>query len=303
MSKNYPPAFEAFVAPARARAEVWRTLLGFVMIAILFVVVTITVSVSAMWLGEQVRPGLGARLARGLQSGDAPFGTLALLGILGFMIPVLAVVLRVLHKRRLGSLIGPAGRISWRVWGWCAAAVLALGAVNAAVTFATEDVTRQWPLLAWLPLAVAGLVFVFLQTSAEELVFRGYLQQQLAARFHSRWAWQVVPALLFGSMHWNPDTFAGNAWFVVGVATVMGLITADITYRLGTLSAAMGLHFANNVVVMVFLNVRGQLSGVSLFLYNQDAKSPDTGISLLFSAAAMIAIYGVFVFIHRRRRL
>ncbi len=302
MPTRFPPAFDAFVEPARAHSALWRTLLGFVMIAVLFLTITVSLSMLLLYLGERIRPGLGSRLVYDMQTGESPFGTMALLGILAMMIPVLALVLRVLHKRDLRSVLGPSRRIDKGVWVMSAAIVLALGGANAALTFATEDVTQQWPVLTWLPLAALGLVFVLLQTSAEELVFRGYLQQQLAARFHSRFAWQVVPSLLFGSMHWNPATFGDNAWLVVATATLIGLIASDLTYRLGTLSAAMGLHFANNAIVMVFLNVQGQLSGVSLFLYEQDAKSPETGTGLLISMGAMVLIYGVFLFIHRRRR-
>jgi DNA-directed RNA polymerase subunit RPC12/RpoP len=40
-------------------------------------------------------------------------------------------------------------------------------------------------------------VGVLIQTGAEEVLFRGYLQQQLAARFASPIAWMVLPSAIF----------------------------------------------------------------------------------------------------------
>ena len=112
-----------------------------------------------------------------------------------------------------------------------------------------------------------------------------------------------MPSLIFGAFHWNPVTYGVNAWMVVGTTTLMGLILSDITARFGSLSPAMGLHFANNLVVMVLMNSPGQLSGLSLYLYGIDLKSPQLGNSMLISLAAMTFAYAIFMLIMRRRRL
>ncbi|WP_338153259.1 CPBP family intramembrane glutamic endopeptidase [Pseudophaeobacter leonis] len=58
-----------------------------------------------------------------------------------------------------------------------------------------------WPWLGLLPLS---LLAVLVQVSAEEVVFRGYLQQALAARFKSPVIWLVAPSALFGLAHYMP---------------------------------------------------------------------------------------------------
>ena len=47
----------------------------------------------------------------------------------------------------------------------------------------------------WALYLLPILFFAFVQTSSEELLFRGYLQRGLAYRFRSPLAWAVLPTL------------------------------------------------------------------------------------------------------------
>jgi membrane protease YdiL (CAAX protease family) len=122
-----------------------------------------------------------------------------------------------------------------------------------------------------LPLALLG---VAVQTGAEELVFRGYLQQQLAARFRSPLIWMLVPSLAFGAAHYDPATSGGNLWLIVLATGAFGLAAADLTARSGSLGAAWGFHFANNVAALLVIAVKGTIPGLALFTTPYDATDP-----------------------------
>jgi len=303
MFPHFSPAFQRFVAPAQERAEIWRTLIGIGLVFGLFLLTTIVLGLLTAIGGEVLQPGLGERLMREVEEGRTIFATLAMLALISSFIPALWLVLRFLHKRKLRTLLGPSGKIDWRLWKFAAGIILLLAVVDAVTTFATTDLVQQMPLTKWLTWLAPSLLFLFLQTSAEELVFRGYLQQQLAARFKSRWIWWFLPSALFGIGHFNPALFGGNAILVVAITTLMGLILADITARFGSLSPAMGLHFANNLVVMLFMNSPGQLSGMSFYLYDANLQSPEMKFGLIISLASMVIGYVIFMLIMRRRRL
>lgn len=303
MPPNFPPAFAAFIAPARKHSEIWRILLGLVLFAVLLVALVIALFAATYFGFEMQEFGKGRRMIGEISGQRSVFSTFALLGMITLFIPALWPVVRLLHKRPLSSLISPTGRINWTIWSISAGILLFLGAISAILTLATEDVTQQMPLGQWAFWAVLVLPVLFLQTTAEELLFRGYLQQQLAARFQSRWIWMALPAFLFGMAHYNPETFGTNTWLVMGNAFVMGLIAADITARLGNLSASMGLHFANNLMVALFLNIDGQMSGLSLFTFEMNMKGGVMAVQLVLSIATMLFFYGVFVVIHHRRRM
>lgn len=303
MPTIHTAAFDAYVEPARARSEIWRTLLGFVLFAVVFILVAGGLSAAIVFIGEAITMGMGFRLAFELNAGSSRFATFAALGLISMMIPALWLVVRFLHKRPFRSLLGPTGRIDWRMWRIAASVVLVAAAISLGTSFLSVDTTQRMPLQDWAPWAALALVFIFLQTTAEELVFRGYLQQQLAARFQSRWIWMVLPSVTFGALHWDYATYGDNTWLVVTSTAVVGLIASDLTARLGNLSAAMGLHFANNTMAMLFLtDDGGPLSGLGLWSFQMDAKSPEIGVEIGISIALSLAIYAIFVLIHRRRR-
>ncbi|TGR73492.1 CPBP family intramembrane metalloprotease, partial [Mesorhizobium sp. M1C.F.Ca.ET.189.01.1.1] len=63
------------------------------------------------------------------------------------------------------------------------------------------------------------VLLAFLQTSSEEMLFRGYLLRGLACRFRRPLIWAVLPGLLFTSLHWNTaSTLAINASVLVSIA-------------------------------------------------------------------------------------
>ena len=170
---------------------------------------------------------------------------------------------------------------------------------------ATADVTRQPSLAAWaswLPLALPALL---VQTAAEEIAFRGFLMQGLAARFRSPLVWFLLPAFLFGLLHWNGESGVRNAWLMVAAATVIGLVLADVTVRTGDLSAAMGLHFANNVfAVLVLAPSVPLLSDLALWVVALDPGSVDAAWSIAFDTGVTLAAWAAWrAFRARRRRL
>ena len=236
------PRFEAFVEPARARPEIWRLLAGGLI-------------AGAVWLA------VTAALVIGFGRGSATGALLAYLWGFSGLILGIGVATRLFQKRSLASVVGPGG-IEPRAY-LIGIAVVALLALPTA--FALDAPARRMGLAEWaaaLPIAIPALA---IQTGAEEMLFRGYLAQGLAARFRSRAIWWVLPALLFGAMHWNPPTFGENAWLVVVSAALTGLILADVTIRTGNLSLAMGMHFANNAIAVLLVAPPSPLSGLTLF--------------------------------------
>ena len=106
----------------------------------------------------------------------------------------------------------------------------------------------------WALFLLPILFFAFVQTSSEELLFRGYLQRGLAYRFRSPLVWAVLPTLVFTALHWNPTAVLGMN---IGVAVSIGAfaaLLALLVYATGNLGAAMGAHFGNNLVGFLLIS-------------------------------------------------
>lgn len=263
-------------AAAIARPALWRLVAG-------------TSLAGAGWLGAGVLlvPGAGSR------SGEV----LLFLASFGGLLLGLALAVGLLHRRSFAALPGPAG---WHIrpFAWGAAGCLALAAVSAAASLAIATPVRQLSLAGWarhLPLA---LPLVALQATAEELLFRGYLLRGLAARFRAPIAWWLVPSLLFGALHWNPADQGAFAPLAVASATLAGLLLADVTVRTGSLSAAIGIHLANNVAALLVLAPPSSLDGLALFTFGP---GPGTLQALaLVDLATPVAAWGAWLAIRGR---
>ena len=302
MFPHLSPAFQAFIAPAQERSQIWRTILGFLLLMIFYVIIIVVATIAIYFGGNAYSAGNGDRMFLEISQMTTTFATsVALLGII-VALPPLWLVLRIVHKRPLAGLLGPTHKVDWRLWRIAAMVVLVLFVIDTVSSFVYYEVERQFSLLQWLGLLAPGLALIFLQTTTEELVFRGYLQQQLAARFSNPVVWWFLPSILFGLGHYDPDTYGQNTWVIIGVITVVGLILADVTARFGSLAPAMGLHFANNAA-MLFISADGNLSGYSLFVSTVNLKSGETGQSMTIYLGVLLVGYGIFMQIMRRRRL
>lgn len=258
----FPPAFERYVAPARARPAIWRLALGVaVMLATILLVSAAMAGGLVVALGRE-RAGA---LLRQITEPATPTGTLLLLASFVAMAAAPVVAARLLHGRGPGSLIGPGAR-TVRHFAAAAGLVAALYGLSMLLWSTGFEAERNLAPGLWLRLLPLGLLLVLVQTGAEEAIFRGYLLQQLAARFAHPLAWLVLPALLFGVLHFDPLTMGANAWAVVASATLFGLAAADLMRATGSLGAAWGLHFANNCVAILGVGTKGSITGLALYV-------------------------------------
>lgn len=255
-------AHEHLVAPSRRFPQLWRLFAGLVLVA----VVLFTVSAALTTAARMFAPELFFSNLRG----EATIGTtpVALLVLLyGFAILSAATLLaaRLLQGRTPLSLIGDPGlalRQFWKVFRvliLLTVLVLMLPPYDMGI-----ELERNLDFNTWLVLLPLSLGAVLVQTSSEELLFRGYIQQSLAARFRSPLIWMGVPAILFGLGHYAPVVAGGNAPIILVWAVLFGLLTADLTARSGTLGPAIAMHFVNNLSPLLLVSVPGSMSGLSL---------------------------------------
>ena len=254
------PEFNAYIAPARLYPQIWRLVLGILLILFIY----------AGFMGLVFWAGFVYATPSGFQDWATavfitqdPIPTLIMLfTFVGMALgPIIAAP--ACHMRGPGTLFGPFGVT---IRGFLTATIVALlvMAISGIVSLNMEPVIPNLPLNEWLGYLPYALPLLLIQTSAEELIFRGYLQQQLAARFRSRFFWMVLPSALFASLHWDPEM--GNIkWLVVGVTFFIALIAADLTEKTGSLGAAIGLHFANNTFALLFISVQDTITGLALF--------------------------------------
>lgn len=283
------PAWQAQRLAARPTAQLWRIALGVLVIGTTYFLWMVATGV-ALWL-VLGSAGFESELAR-IGAGADPWALVLLLStFLGGWLGVW-LTLRLLHRRPLGAALGRAPVVLRDFVTGILAMVLVGGGLTLAMAPMMPALVLTPDLAEWLWFLPLALVGVLIQTGAEEAVFRGYLQQHLAARFASPLVWLGGPTVLFGLAHFNPEGAGGNVWLVVAATGLFGLIAGDLTARSGSLGLAWGLHFANNVLALLVVSVSGTLDGMAL-LHLPDGVLTDDVLRplLLADMVLMVAVW------------
>ena len=258
---TYKP-HERLVAPARNKSDIPRLIFGLVTITLLYMIMVILGGyVASVFLGD-----LWVQAVTNAPGLTSPGQMLTLLGSFGFMIIAVCLVVILLHHRSPMSLLGGL-RLATAQFLKSMRNLLPYMALLIAFALITEDLQPNLTLGLWLSLLPLTLLFVLIQVSAEELIFRGYLQSQLAALGLHKSIWILLPAVLFGLLHYDPVIMKSAAPWVVLWTICFGILAADLTARSGTLGPAIAFHFAINFLSIGVIGIGDYLGALNLYVY------------------------------------
>ena len=265
-------AFDRYIASGERRPGFWRVAVGIIVIGMFWV--GGTMGVLFAWgllnIARHGPEGGRERLGALVEGGDPETVAVMLMTFAGVWMGVFLVV-RLLHGQRFSTLFAPEGgiRTGDLVKGLAVAAAFALASIPFGMAIA-EPVATTVPVGEWFAYATALLALVFVQATAEELIFRGYLLQQLALRSRNPLVWAVIPSALFGALHWANAPTGELAAYYVCATFLIGLALAALVWKTGSLWASVGVHVGFNAVGLTVIGTDGLLSGGQLFLFPED---------------------------------
>jgi len=258
---SYKP-HESLVAPAREKSDILRLIVGLVTIALLYVVMLML----GRSLASAIMGDAWVQTAAMTPSLTTPSQMLTILASFGFMIGAVCLAVILLHHRHPVTILG-----GWRPSGAqflrSMRGLIPYLALIGAFTFFAEDLQSNLSFGLWLSLLPLTLFFLLIQVSAEELLFRGYLQSQLAARGLHKSIWILLPSVLFGLLHYDPTVMGEAAPWIVIWTIGFGILAADLTARSGTLGPAIAFHFAVNFMAVTLIGFGDYLGGLTLYIY------------------------------------
>jgi membrane protease YdiL (CAAX protease family) len=100
---------------------------------------------------------------------------------------------------------------------------------------------------AFVPFAFLTLLLIPIQTSSEELFFRGYLVQAASLISRNSLFLAITSGVLFALPHMANPEVAANFVVVLLTYFVLGAFLAWVSVKDGTIELALGVHAANNL--------------------------------------------------------
>lgn len=267
--------FQRWIDAARPRTQLWRTALGGAIIVMVWLVWTTVFGVFAISIGLTTREAIATVMGQAKAS-LTYMETVRATGVIfatfwGLWIGVWLAV-RLLSRRSFTSIVAHDRHA--RLGQFAVGMALAAGyfAVNLAMSLASGITPQRstLPVESWLITFAPLVILIFLQSAGEELFFRGYLTQQLAARVRHPLVWGLLPSLAFGIAHAanGGDDMMYGVYYVVA-ASLLGMVMTVTVWRTGGLSAAIGFHVVNNIGAFLVVGAAGSQQPISLFELNQ----------------------------------
>jgi membrane protease YdiL (CAAX protease family) len=220
-------------------------------------------------------------------------------GFAFFLVGVLIAV-TLIHRRHPLTLITARKKISWRRIGqgfvaWSVPACL-IGVLGQYLLY-PDTFSFNSDLAAFARFVPIALVFTAIQTTTEELFYRGYIVQGASMISTNRVFLALVAAVVFTLPHLlNPEVSAGG-WLTVfsNYFLVPGLLWTVVSLIDGTTELAIGVHFANNIVGFLLFNIAGSAVTTPALFTVSEFHATYVALSVLVAIPVFLAIaYKVF---------
>ncbi|NJM98488.1 MAG: CPBP family intramembrane metalloprotease [Phormidesmis sp. RL_2_1] len=220
------------------------------------------------------------------------------LPFLAFWLGIYGAV-KMFHGRALRSLITPAQRISWMRIGQGFAVFFTLQLIQILANYfwAPNDFVLNFQPQAFLAFLPMVLLITPLQTTAEELFFRGYLLQGIGSHL-GNWIAVVISSLLFTALHSsNPEVLSQDTWestfSIMAYYWMVGAFLAFITLKDRSLELALGAHAANNIATLLLVTSPNSVLPSPAILSMSEITADFT---TLFFTALFLLVFSLIVF-------
>lgn len=192
--------------------------------------------------------------------------------LLPFVVGLITVSLqfRKLHKRSLTETINGTNSFRWGhffrgagIWG-------SLVVVSFLIDYAMNPGQFQFNFQAsqFFPLLLISVLVIPLQTSFEEVMYRGYLAQGLAAWTKSRIVVLLIPSLLFGLSHYaNPEVQEYGFWNAMPMYVMIGFILGLAALLDDGIEVSMGAHAIQNILGAVLVSFKSSVLQTNSLFY------------------------------------
>lgn len=167
-----------------------------------------------------------------------------------FAIGGIYFVLRFLHQQTMKEIITARPKIDWNRIGFSFMIWAMITIVSTVIAYymSPEDFVMNFKPLPFLCLLFIATIMIPIQTTCEELVFRGYLMQGFGNLGMTKWFPLLMTSVIFGTMHiFNPEVSKmGYIILVYYIGT--GLFMGIITLMDDGMELSLGFHAANNLI-------------------------------------------------------
>jgi membrane protease YdiL (CAAX protease family) len=278
--------------------EFWKYIVGFVIVIIgMFVgqlpwLIAIAIKVAT---DGGSMPGNEAALMKYLDKNLTLFFLL-----LSFAVSLLTlfIVVKNMHGQKFKEIVTSRAKVDWKRIGFAFVIWAVFSAASVLFIHFTEPdmYVLQFNLQRFIILAIIAIIMIPLQTTAEELIFRGYLMQGFGLLAKNRWLPLAMTSIIFGALHLANPEVAKMGYIVSLYYIGTGLFLGIMTLMDEGTELALGFHAANNLIAALL--VTADWTAFQTDSVFKDVSEPSAGWDILLP---LLVIYPILLFIFSKK--
>ncbi|UMB60607.1 CPBP family intramembrane metalloprotease [Lutibacter sp. A80] len=173
-----------------------------------------------------------------------------------FLLVLLFLFVTKLHKRKIKTIITSRKTVDWNRFFYAFFIWFAIGVLLIGVDYYMSPTDYVWNFkpIKFLVLVLISIVFLPIQTSLEELLFRGYLMQAFGVWFKKSFVALILTSVIFGLLHGLNPEVEKLGWIIMIYYIGTGLVLGIFTLMDEGTELALGFHAANNIVAAVLVS-------------------------------------------------
>lgn len=215
-----------------------------------------------------------------------------------FIMLSIILVVRYLHNQTMLSVTTSRNKVDWNriLFSFLLWSAFTIISTVLSYYYNPSDFVWNFKPIPFAILVVIGILFIPIQTSSEEYIFRGYLMQGFANLSKNKWFPLLMTSVIFGGMHFfNPEVAKiGHVIMVYYIGT--GLFLGIITLMDEGMELALGFHAANNLVGALL--VTSDWSAFQTHSVFKDISDPSAGLDVILP---VIIIYPILLYIFSKK--
>ena len=204
------------------------------------------------------------------------------------------LVIQKIHEQKIISVVTVRKKIDFNriLFAFLLWSLITVSMISYDYYSSPENYLWNFKLIPFLYMFLIAIFLIPIQTSLEEIVFRGYLMQGFGNWFRNRWAPLLLTSIIFGSLHLaNPEVAKlgyGIMIYYVGTGLFLGIMTLMDE----GLELAIGWHAANNLVGALLVTADWTAFQTNSVL--KDISEPNLYPEMIFS---ILIFYPIILFV------
>jgi membrane protease YdiL (CAAX protease family) len=202
-----------------------------------------------------------------------------------------------IHKLPLLAVFTSRNAFDWKrffiAFSWWSLMVLAVTGIELLLH---KNFQLVFNAQKFFTLCLLSIILLPLQTSSEELVFRGYILQGIKKRTGSILSSILISGCMFGMMHISNPEIAKIGYHILIYYIIVGVVLGAIVYYDSGLELSLGFHAANNLITALLITADWQAFQTDAIIV--DSNPPGNGILSMLLALSML--FAFFLLLNKK---